>query len=481
MQSPKSTRINRRLFSTLALATTLTACGGGSSDSSAEGLLPKITAQPADASVIAGQGVTWTVAVLDETGVSYQWTRNGIDITGAVQKTLTLQNVALSDTGSAFAVRVSNAQGAVTSRTAILTVRPMDIAQAWTGLLPADFNLRAVDRYGSAYGFTFLEGKGLVVVKYNAKGALLAFGNGLTYAAIPQKAQIGRGGLGNMCIQLDSKGNIYASLLKAENWYINTHSATGGSITKITPAGDTSLLMYSERDDTLRAAPARLAIDGADNLYFVDVLSRLIRKISPAGDISKLAAYGPPTTGYSGTIYVTAANRWNDPAQLAVTPNGKVYFAADGAYRTEGAAIQGAWAGTCVKTINVDGSVSTFAGLEGTAGHADGDATTARFAGIQGLELDALGNLYFLHPQGDDYQRQLIRRITPSGSVTTWAGQRAAHGNSTTVGPLPGQLSGLTMNCMGQDQLMHLSQETYVVNSAVTTTQARFSITTTQR
>ena len=81
-------KINRRLFSAIAISSTLSACGGGSSD--VDSSLPKITVQPADAANMATTSVTFFVALGSEVGVSFQWVRDGLDISGATQKTLTL-------------------------------------------------------------------------------------------------------------------------------------------------------------------------------------------------------------------------------------------------------------------------------------------------------------------------------------------------------------------------------------------------------
>ncbi|MCX6856656.1 MAG: peptidylprolyl isomerase, partial [Verrucomicrobia bacterium] len=66
--------------------------------------------------------VTYTVAVTPvQTGITYRWRRNGIDISGATTATLTLSNVAESNQGSYDCV-VSNGPTTVTSTAVILNV-----------------------------------------------------------------------------------------------------------------------------------------------------------------------------------------------------------------------------------------------------------------------------------------------------------------------------------------------------------------------
>ena len=61
-------------------------------------------------------------------------------------------------------------------------------------------------------------------------------------------------------------------------------------------------------------------------------------------------------------------------------------------------------------------TVSTLAG-KGTSGFTDGSATVAQFSGPEGVVVDAQGNVYVA-----DAGNSSIRKITPSGTVSTLAG-----------------------------------------------------------
>jgi len=74
----------------------------------------------------------------------------------------------------------------------------------------------------------------------------------------------------------------------------------------------------------------------------------------------------------------------------------------------------------CIRKIDKEGNVITFAGNPNSAGYADGKGTAAKFSIPYGLTIDAEGNLYSVDPGNWD-----IRKITPDGTATifAWANQ----------------------------------------------------------
>lgn len=86
---------------------------------------PSITAQPASQSITAvGHVTTFSVAVSGTAPFTYQWMKNGVNITGATASTYALDNTQLSAEGS-YSVQVTNSAGSVTSSVSVLTVEPI--------------------------------------------------------------------------------------------------------------------------------------------------------------------------------------------------------------------------------------------------------------------------------------------------------------------------------------------------------------------
>lgn len=97
---------------------------------------PVITAQPSSQTVTVGAGVTFSVTASGTAPLTYQWTKNGANISGATTPSQTLSNVQQSDAGN-YAVVVSNPYGSISSNTATLTVNPAGQAPAITSPLVA--------------------------------------------------------------------------------------------------------------------------------------------------------------------------------------------------------------------------------------------------------------------------------------------------------------------------------------------------------
>ncbi len=81
-----------------------------------------IAVQPYGVTVPAGQTATFSVVGAGSTPITYQWQRNGVNISGATAATYTTPATAAVDSGAVFTVKVSNSVGNVTSTGAVLTV-----------------------------------------------------------------------------------------------------------------------------------------------------------------------------------------------------------------------------------------------------------------------------------------------------------------------------------------------------------------------
>lgn len=85
--------------------------------------VPTITEQPKDRVGFLGQAVRFDVGVTGKPPMTFQWLRNGAPIAGANGVAYSIEAVTAADDGAKFSVRISNAEGAVTSSEGTLTVK----------------------------------------------------------------------------------------------------------------------------------------------------------------------------------------------------------------------------------------------------------------------------------------------------------------------------------------------------------------------
>ena len=108
-------------------------------------IVPFILIQPASSTVGKGARVVFSVLATDSSALSYQWRKDGTDITGATAAELALANVSPADAGS-YSVAVRNAQGGTTmTAAAALAVS----AQAYVPPVSTLINLSARAQVGT--------------------------------------------------------------------------------------------------------------------------------------------------------------------------------------------------------------------------------------------------------------------------------------------------------------------------------------------
>jgi hypothetical protein len=93
---------------------------------------PTITTQPGSQTVTAGQPAVFTVTADGNPTPSYQWQRDGQNISGATGTTYTMTTTLLADSGATITVVISNGLGSLTSNSTSLTVNPAPVAPAIT-------------------------------------------------------------------------------------------------------------------------------------------------------------------------------------------------------------------------------------------------------------------------------------------------------------------------------------------------------------
>jgi M6 family metalloprotease-like protein len=211
-------------------------------------------------------------------------------------------------------------------------------------------------------------------------------------------------------VRLSSSDTVSQDLVVTE---IDT-TITGDSLRVTTLAGTP----YTSGSQDGTGAAARFygamgaAFDAGGNLYVADTYNQIIRKVTPSGVVTTLAG----TAGSSGSADGTgAAARFSYPYGIAADSAGTVYVA-DSYNQT-------------IRKITADGVVTTLAGTAGSMGSTDGTGSAARFYYPYGIAVGPGGTVYVA-----DSSNQLIRAVTPSGTVTTVAGTAREAGRDDGTG-----------------------------------------------
>ncbi len=153
--------------------------------------------------------------------------------------------------------------------------------------------------------------------------------------------------------------------------------------------------------------PKGIAVDATGNVYFADTFKQVICRMTPSGVVSILAGQ----LGIIGsTDGIRSQARFNDPRGVATDAAGNIYVAD--------------WGNDIIRRISPAGVVTTLAGIAGTVGCDDGTGCAARFDRPNSVAVDSSGNVYVA-----DLYNSTIRKITPEGVVTTFAGRPGIEGS----------------------------------------------------
>lgn len=232
------------------------------------------------------------------------------------------------------------------------------------------------------------------------------------------------------------------------------HSSPGAVVI----AGITSLLAGSGAgsvDGTgasaLFQSPNDIAIDATGNVLVADTYNNHVRKITPAGVVTTYATYitYPESLDFdsAGNLYITS---YGDNNVVKITPAGTATVFATGFSTPRGIAISTSGDiyvadsnNNLIKKITSAGTVTIFAG-SGVGSSTDGTGTAATFNGPFAIAIDSSNNLYTA-----DYFSTKIRKITPAGVVTTIAGSTDGYADGIGSAAMFSQPSGIAVDTSG--------------------------------
>jgi sugar lactone lactonase YvrE len=183
---------------------------------------------------------------------------------------------------------------------------------------------------------------------------------------------------------IDANGNLYV----ADANLIIRKITPAGVVTTFAGSGQSAVVDGSGINASFEA-PRGMAIDANGNIYVLDYY--VVRKITPAGDVTTVKDGNGTSIAFSGAI------------GIAVDKLGYLYVSNDEISQS-------------IDKVDPSGNITVLAG-SGSKGHTNGNGAAASFNYPAGVVVDASGNVYVA-----DVDNNLIRMITPDGVVSTLAG-----------------------------------------------------------
>lgn len=160
------------------------------------------------------------------------------------------------------------------------------------------------------------------------------------------------------------------------------------------------------------SSPIGIVTDKSGNVYIADAGLHMIGLVDPSNIIHVIGGTG--VSGSSGDGGPATAAKFNGPTSIARDNSGNLYIADRFNHK--------------IRMINTSGIVSTIAGTGAASFSGDGGAATgATLNNPMSVVVDPTGNIFVM-----DYSNARVRKIDPSGTITTYAG------NGTTGLPLDG-------------------------------------------
>ncbi len=210
-------------------------------------------------------------------------------------------------------------------------------------------------------------------------------------------------------IAIDAAGSLYVA--DRSNHAIR-RITPGGVVTTFAGLAGTSGTADGPAVEARFNLPAAVGFDAEGRLWVADEGNHAIRRVSADGTVATIAGL-PGTPGTLDGLGDTA--RFRFPSGILAIGGGEVLVADSGNHT--------------IRRLSRDGAVTTIAGSPGVRGTASGTGAAARFSYPTGLTADASGNVYIADASND-----CIRRLTPAGAVSTFAGSPDVRGSANGTG-----------------------------------------------
>ena len=470
---------------------------------------PLIVHSPAAMTFARGETATLSVGVAGSGPLFYQWNRNGTPIPGATSQVFSLPLVQDSDAGD-YSVTVTNSFGSATSASARLTIeppvsltitkqpvggtlyafQPLALTVEVAGSGPLTYQWRrngapvatsatleiyaasySMDNYAGTYDvvitapFSTVTSQAVVVSRSGPTVVISKSGNSVPGGTVTVTATVtgkspftyawSRTG-GQQLAGADGATLVLSNLTSADSspYSVTVTDADGmstqaffivsvldaGPAPTVPPAfvaqttsrsvstGAATTFSVSAGDTSASSYQWQVSTDGGSTW------TNLTDAGPYSGTTTHTLAIAGATTAMNGYQYRSVAGNvagstTSNAATLSINNDPVLVRPVGIARDNSGNLFVADASANVIRRVTPAGATSIFAGTAGNAGSLDGTGSAARFNQPGGLAFDAAGNLYIA-----DTGNATIRKINAAGAVSTLAGDPAARGNVDATG-----------------------------------------------
>ena len=330
---------------------------------------PKMSAQPKSTEVGLGASLILQALVTGNPPLRVQWERNGLPIPDATNTTYSVSAASESDAGI-YRLSVTNAFGSELSSEALVTVLP--IAGNW--LVQDPFIA-----FGQSNALTFVaSGVAPIDYRWEKDGVPIAHS------------------ASNLVVQSLQTGSLGNYRVVASNSFGMVTSA----VSQVTGVEPWTFVTLARLPST--SSPHGIILGTNGTLLVSDATANTILSVHTNGTYATIAGAGGVGAHADGPA---SQAKFNQPWGLCLDGSGNILVADT--------------FNNVIRKITPDGTVSTFAGVPGVEGYIDGPGNSARFRWPAAVVAAPSGDVFVA-----DYNNCVIRRIDPSGNVSTWAGKQ---------------------------------------------------------
>ncbi len=431
-------------------------------------LAPVLTSVLTNEIMAGGTTVTFRITALGAGTLSYQWQSNGVNISGATNTTLvingatpynantynvvvtdaygsvTSQRAALSIVGPAndlfatpavvagtnFTLTASNVGASVESKEPNITGNPGGHSVWWSWQAPVDCTV-TLDTSGSSFDTM------LAVYKGAALASLTQIAANDDYTNLTSRVVFGAKGGVTYRFTVDgyngATGAIQLNLAISAPVYPAITSQpqpqidiVGANVALNVSATGSPPISYQWRKNSGNISGATGATLTLSGISSNSVANYSVVVSDELGTTNSATASLALTTGAGfNTLAGTAGYGSLDGVGAAA----RFHLPNDAASDAAGNIYVVDGANNTIRKVTPSGVVTTVAGFAGPGGYAEGTGTNALFSAPSGIVVDAFTNIYV-----SDSGNNLLRKITPAGVVSTLAGKGGGGGYADGTG-----------------------------------------------